>query len=140
LRHPLCIFHYTCCVPTARRKTVKIIFYRHSVPNGTHNPAVVIGRRNDEAIRLFSVISGLLHFVRNDESWLSRRPLIIRQSYGRCTLTKTEARTKSYSIRAPNVFFPSKHFRITVIPVFSLWFPSVSCVELSGYRTYLPKY
>jgi hypothetical protein len=40
---------------------------------------VVIARRNDEAIRLFSDISGLLHFVRNDESGLLRHPLIIRQ-------------------------------------------------------------
>jgi hypothetical protein len=28
---------------------------------------IVIARRNDEAIRLFSGISGLLHSVRNDE-------------------------------------------------------------------------
>jgi hypothetical protein len=41
------------------------------------NHAVVIGRRNDEAIRLFSGIFGLLHFVRNDESGLLRHPLHI---------------------------------------------------------------
>jgi hypothetical protein len=35
---------------------------------------VVIARRNDEAIRLLSVISGLLHSVRNDEIGLSRQP------------------------------------------------------------------
>jgi hypothetical protein len=34
----------------------------------------VIARRNDEAIRLLSGISGLLHFVRNDEIGLSRHP------------------------------------------------------------------
>jgi hypothetical protein len=39
---------------------------------------VVIARRNDEAIRLFSGISGLLHSVRNDESGLLRHP---RQNY-----------------------------------------------------------
>jgi hypothetical protein len=36
----------------------------------------VIGRRNDEAIQLLSVISGLLHYVRNDEIGLSRHPRI----------------------------------------------------------------
>jgi hypothetical protein len=35
----------------------------------------VIARRNDEAIRLLSGISGLLHFVRNDEIGLLRQPL-----------------------------------------------------------------
>jgi hypothetical protein len=40
------------------------------------NHPVVIARRNDEAIRLLSDISGLLHFVRNDESGLSRQPLL----------------------------------------------------------------
>jgi hypothetical protein len=41
---------------------------------------VVIARRNDEAIQLLSVTSGLLHFVRNDESGLLRHPL--RIGYG----------------------------------------------------------
>jgi predicted transcriptional regulator len=35
---------------------------------------LVIGRRNDEAIRILSTISGLLHSVRNDEIGLSRQP------------------------------------------------------------------
>jgi hypothetical protein len=35
---------------------------------------IVIARRNDEAIRLFSGVSGLLHFVRNDEIGLLRQP------------------------------------------------------------------
>jgi hypothetical protein len=42
---------------------------------------VVIARRNDEAIRLFSVTFGLLHFVRNDESGLLRQPLYIAFQY-----------------------------------------------------------
>jgi hypothetical protein len=46
-----------------------------------HHAAVVIGRRNDEAIRILSGISGLLHFVRNNEIWLSRHPLYINRTH-----------------------------------------------------------
>jgi hypothetical protein len=39
---------------------------------------IVIARRNDEAIRLLSGISGLLHSVRNDESGLLRQPHYVK--------------------------------------------------------------
>jgi hypothetical protein len=41
----------------------------------------VIGRRNDEAIQLFSDVSGLLHSVRNDEIGLSRQPQKTERDY-----------------------------------------------------------
>jgi hypothetical protein len=68
-----CVFFPARCIPTARRKTAEIIFYRHSGVSQTAY-SVVIARRNDEAIQLFSGVSELLHFVRNDESGLLRHP------------------------------------------------------------------
>jgi hypothetical protein len=55
---------------------------------------VVIARRNDEAIQLFSDTSGLLHFVRNDEIGLLRRPLHIN------------GKRFPYIKRTPQVFNP----------------------------------
>jgi hypothetical protein len=53
--------------------------------SGSQKPSpVVIVRRNDEAIRLLSAISGLLYSVCNNESGLLRHPLFVEELLSNC--------------------------------------------------------
>jgi hypothetical protein len=73
------IYGMTLCerqIPSPVRDGMSVEKYSVSDTEGLSRKAypVVIARRNDEAIQLLSAFSGLLHFVRNDESNLSRQP------------------------------------------------------------------